>query len=46
MEFLTTGERGLLLQKSFVILREGYDIEFARQLRHNLNEVTVVLRKR
>jgi 23S rRNA (cytidine2498-2'-O)-methyltransferase len=45
---LKTGDRGVLpqIEQSFAILREGYDIEFARQLRHNRNEVTVVLRKR
>lgn len=44
---LKTGDRGVLpqIEQSFAILREGYDIEFARQLRHNRNEVTVVLRK-
>jgi 23S rRNA (cytidine2498-2'-O)-methyltransferase len=45
---LKTGDRGVLpqVEQSFAILREGYDIAFARQLRHNRNEVTVVLRKR
>lgn len=45
---LKTGDRGVLpqIEESFAILREGYDIEFARQLRHNRNEVTVVLRNR
>lgn len=44
---LKTGDRGVLpqIEQSFAVLREGYDIEFARQLRHNRNEVTVVLRK-
>jgi 23S rRNA (cytidine2498-2'-O)-methyltransferase len=44
---LKTGDRGVLpqIEESFAILGEGYDIEFARQLRHNRNEVTVVLRK-
>jgi 23S rRNA (cytidine2498-2'-O)-methyltransferase len=45
---LKTGDRGVLpqIEQSFAILHEGYDIEFARQLRHNRNEVTVVLRSR
>lgn len=43
---LKTGSRGVLpqLDESFAILRRGFSIEFARQLRHNRNEVTAVLR--
>lgn len=43
---LKTGDRGVLpqIQESFAILHQGYDIVFARQLRHNRNEVTLVLR--
>ncbi|WP_157975063.1 SAM-dependent methyltransferase [Glycomyces dulcitolivorans] len=45
---LKTGSRGVLTQinDSFALLRAKYDIEFARQLMHNRNELTVVLRKR
>jgi 23S rRNA (cytidine2498-2'-O)-methyltransferase len=43
---LKTGDRGVLpqIEESFAILHQGYDIVFARQLRHNRNEVTLVLR--
>lgn len=44
---LKTGSHHVLEQidESFAILGEAYDIEFARQLRHNRNELTVVLRR-
>ncbi len=44
---LKTGNHHVLSQidESFTILSEEYDIVFARQLRHNRNEVTVVLRR-
>ncbi|MEU6249419.1 SAM-dependent methyltransferase [Glycomyces sp. NPDC047010] len=43
---LKTGVHHALAQldASFAILRRGFTIEFARQLRHNRNEVTAVLR--
>ncbi|WP_380620255.1 SAM-dependent methyltransferase [Salininema proteolyticum] len=45
---LKTGNRHVLpqLQESFGILRKGFTVEFARQLRHNRNEITVVLRNK
>ncbi|MDA1362863.1 hypothetical protein O1R50_24815 [Glycomyces luteolus] len=44
---LKTGAHHVLEQidESFAILGAAYDIEFARQLRHNRNELTVVLRR-
>ncbi|GAA2125238.1 SAM-dependent methyltransferase [Glycomyces algeriensis] len=44
---LKTGSHHVLEQidESFAILGAAYDIEFARQLRHNRNELTVVLRR-
>ncbi|MDA1387488.1 MULTISPECIES: SAM-dependent methyltransferase [Glycomyces] len=44
---LKTGNHHVLEQvdESFAILGAAYDIEFARQLRHNRNELTVVLRR-
>lgn len=44
---LKTGSHHVLAQldEAFAILGAEYDIEFARQLRHNRNEVTVVLRR-
>jgi 23S rRNA (cytidine2498-2'-O)-methyltransferase len=44
---LKTGSHHVLEQidESFATLGAEYDIEFARQLRHNRNEVTVVLRR-
>jgi 23S rRNA (cytidine2498-2'-O)-methyltransferase len=44
---LKTGSHNVLEQidESFAILGGAYDIEFARQLRHNRNELTVVLRR-
>ncbi|MEV3937416.1 SAM-dependent methyltransferase [Glycomyces sp. NPDC049804] len=44
---LKTGTHHVLEQvdEAFAILGAEYDIEFARQLRHNRNELTVVLRR-
>ncbi|MEU5154359.1 SAM-dependent methyltransferase [Glycomyces sp. NPDC021274] len=44
---LKTGNHRVLEQidESFAILGAAYDIEFARQLRHNRNEITVVVRR-
>ncbi|MFG3338653.1 SAM-dependent methyltransferase [Glycomyces sp. NPDC048151] len=44
---LKTGSHRVLEQidEAFAILGAEYDIEFARQLRHNRNEITVVLRR-